>query len=200
MSPRVLGVIPARAGSKRVPGKNLRQLCGKPLIAWTIEAASTAHKLTDWVVSTECETIAHVAILHGAYVVRRPEELAEDSTPSGAVVSHALGWMETDNSRYDLACLLHPTSPVRDAAHIDAAIDLLWNSGADTLASVSCRKRNYQHNASLYVMRTSWLRANPNKHYDDATIPFMMDARHSIDIDQEDDLKIAEIYLRNAYT
>lgn len=192
MAPRTLGVIPARAGSKRIKNKNLRTLCGKPLIAWTIEAANAASRLTTVVVSTEDENIAQVANLHEAYVIRRPDELATDEATTGSVLSHALEWMGPD---YDLVVCLHPTSPVRDSVAIDEAVELLWNSQHDTLASVSCRKRNYQHNAALYIMRASWLRANPNKHFDDETIPFLMDRPHSIDIDDETDFQMAEFIL-----
>lgn len=193
--PRVLGVIPARGGSKRIPNKNLKTICGKPLIVWTIEAASLAKSLSTFVVSTDSIEIAQVANNHGVYVVRRPDELATDDATTGSVLHHALEWMDVGAS-YDLICCLHPTSPVRDPAHIDEAINLLWESRCDTLASVSCRKRNYQHNASIYVLRSSWLRKNPQKHYDDETMPYLMDQRHSVDIDTDIDLRVAELILQ----
>ena len=192
---RCLGIIPARGGSKRIPDKNLKHIAGKPLIAWTIEAANEASRLTRCVLSTDNENIAQVAIDWGAYVVRRPDEFATDEATSWAVCKHALDWMGHD---YDLVALLHPTSPIRDPKHIDDAIEFLWNSEHDTLASVSYRKRTYTHNASLYLMRRTWLLANPGKHYDDNTVPFLMDRRHSVDIDDELDLKIAELFLQEA--
>ena len=193
MSPRVLGVIPARGGSKRLPRKNLRLLLGRPLIEYTIRAAQSASLLTDWVVSTEDMEIATHALSLGARVVKRPEELASDDTTSGAVVRHALEWME-DTERYDMVVLLHPTSPVRDPRHIDQAIRSLWASDAPALASVGCRKRTYTHNASIYAMKRDWF-MRTGLHYCDESIPFLMDAPHSVDIDTEHDFKLAEIYL-----
>ena len=190
--PRVLGVIPARGGSKRIPGKNLRELCGKPLIQYTIEAAESATRLTNFVVSTEDQNIANVSIGLGAYVVKRPEELATDEATSGAVLKHALKWMETDTDRYDMVVCLHPTSPIRDPKHIDQAIEMLWASDAPSLASVYCSKRHYGHNASIYALKRDAVGAD---HYSDQSLPFLMDRRHSLDINEQDDLKIAELYL-----
>jgi CMP-N,N'-diacetyllegionaminic acid synthase len=165
-----------------------------PLIGYTIRAAKAASKFTDWVVSTEDKEIADLALSYGACVVKRPEELAQDDSTSGAVARHALGWMEVDREPYDIVVLLHPTSPIRDPKHIDEAIDLLWKSDAPALASVSCRKRTYIHNASIYAMRSDWL-VKTEQHYCDRSIPFLMDARHSVDIDTEDDFRIAELFL-----
>lgn len=189
---RVLGVIPARGGSKRIPRKNLRLLCGKPLIQWTIEAAYAATKLTTFVVSTEDYEIGQVAASLGCYVVRRPDDLAGDEVTSGAVCKHALEWMGSDN--YDLVALLHPTSPVRDRRHIDQAIDTLWASTLPCLASVACRKRTYTHNASIYLIRSDWL-LKTGQHYCDESLPFLMDAARSVDIDTETDWKVAETIL-----
>jgi CMP-N,N'-diacetyllegionaminic acid synthase len=191
---RTLGVIPARGGSKRILRKNLRLLHNVPLIGYTIRAAAAASKLTDWVVSTENEEIANLALSYGATVVERPEELAQDDSTSGAVARHALGWMEVDREPYDMVVLLHPTSPIRDPKHIDQAISLLWESDAPALASVSCRKRAYVHNASIYAMRSDWL-VSTEQHYCEQSIPFLMDARHSVDIDTEDDFRMAELFL-----
>jgi CMP-N,N'-diacetyllegionaminic acid synthase len=212
--PRVLGVIPARGNSKRVPRKNLRLLCGKPLIWYTIEAAKQAKRLTDWVVSTEDMEIANLALSYGAHVVKRPEELAHDDTTSGAVVRHALDWMEEDRAPYDIVVLLHPTSPIRDPKHIDEAIEKLRASPLDTLASV-CRLPCKQHanvgriwpdvwrgqdgdhymlNASIYAMKRDWLLGN-NKHTHSVSVPLVMDRYHSLDVDEEADLAIAGVYL-----
>ena len=185
---RVLGVIPARGGSKRIPRKNLRSLCGKPLIAWTIEAAQRAKSLTDWVVSTEDYEIGRVASDLGAYVVRRPEELADDLASSDSVALHALEWMGRDS--YDIVCLLHPTSPIRDWKHIDEVISTLWASTAPSIASVEYAKRSYRHNASIYAAKVPFTSL-----YGDRTIPYLMDRRHSLDIDDEIDFQVAELLL-----
>jgi CMP-N,N'-diacetyllegionaminic acid synthase len=217
--PRVLGVIPARGNSKRVPRKNLRLLCGKPLIWHTIEAAKQAKRLTDWVVSTEDMEIASLALSYGAHVVKRPEELAHDDTTSGAVVRHALDWMEEDRDPYDIVMLLHPTSPIRDPKHIDEAVDLLWRSKLDTLASVCILPRKAHENVkcltngrlidraycedvwancilngSIYAMKRDWFLQN-NKHTHTVSVPLVMDRYHSLDVDEEADLAIAGVYL-----
>lgn len=185
---KVLGVIPARGGSKRVPGKNLRPLNGKPLIQWTIEAAHAATKLTTLVVSTEDMEIGAVAASLGAYVIRRPDDLAGDDITSDAVVKHAIEWMDGDT--YDIVVCLHPTNPIRDPRHVDRAVETLRDSDAPSLASVEYRKRSYVHNAAIYAVKTPFKTL-----YCDQTIPFLMDRRHSVDIDTEDDFRIAEILL-----
>jgi CMP-N,N'-diacetyllegionaminic acid synthase len=218
---RTLGVIPARGGSKRIPRKNLRLLCGKPLIWYTIEAAKQAKRLTDWVVSTEDKEIADLALSYGAFVVKRPDSLAEDDTTSGAVVRHALDWMEVDRDPYDMVVLLHPTSPIRDPKHIDEAVERLWRSELDTLASVTplpfkghpnlkrltfaprelqmetalvTHEWTYILNASIYAMKRDWFLRN-NKHTDSVSVPLVMDRFHSLDVDEEADLAIAGVYL-----
>jgi CMP-N,N'-diacetyllegionaminic acid synthase len=96
--------------------------------------------------------------------------------------------MGSDN--YDLVVLLHPTSPVRDGKHIDEAVSALWTSTAPSLASVEYAKRSYRHNASIYAAKVPF-----STLYNDHTIPFLMDRRHSVDIDDEIDFKIAELFL-----
>lgn len=193
---RVLGVIPARGGSKRIPRKNLRLLCGTPLISYTIRAAQYATKLTDLVVSTDDQEIAAIARDMDCEVLDRPSELAAEDATSGAVVAHALEVMQRMYRAYDMVVCLHPTSPIRDPNHIDQAIDMLLASEAPALASVKCDKRTYTHNASIYAMKTSWF---TNEHYCDASIPFLMDAKHSLDVNEEIDLKIAELYLHGLH-
>jgi CMP-N,N'-diacetyllegionaminic acid synthase len=189
---RVLGVIPARGGSKRIPRKNIKPLHNSPLIAYTIRAAQDSQLLTTWVVSTDDEQIRDVALSFGAYVVRRPEELAGDLTSSDEVALHALEWM---GPGYDMVVLLHPTSPIRDPEHIDEAIETLWFSDAPSLASVEYAKRSYRHNASIYAVKTPFRTL-----YNDQTIPFLMDKKHSLDIDDEMDWQIAETWLKTPNT
>lgn len=185
---KVLGVIPARGGSKRVPRKNLKPFGGKPLIAWTIEAANNAKSLTTWVVSTEDYEIGRVACDLGAYVVRRPEELADDLASSDAVALHALDWMGA--TEFDILVLLHPTSPLRTGEHIDQAVSSLCASTAPSLASVEYRKRSYRHNAAIYAAKVPFVTL-----YNDKTIPFLMDRVSSHDIDDEVDFQVGELYL-----
>ena len=189
--PRTLGVIPARGGSKRLPRKNIRKLGGKPLIQYTIEAATQAN-LTRFVVSTEDYEIGSICGDLGAYVVKRPEELAADDASSDVVAAHALEWMGADG--VDILVVLHPSSPLRTGRHIQQAVLNLLFSEANSLASVEYRKRCYRHNAAIYAVRVPWFLEH-KKLYDDQTIPFLMDKRSSLDIDDEDDWKIAELYL-----
>lgn len=134
---RVLGLIPARAGSKGVPQKNIRLLLGKPLLQYSIDSALAARSLARVVVSTESEEIAEIARRCGAEVpFTRPAELAEDNSPTLPVVIHALRTLEAQGDRFDAVCLLQPTCPLRRADDIDACVELLRRSGADAVLSV----------------------------------------------------------------
>ena len=134
----VVGIILARGGSKRLPGKNVRPLAGRPLIAHTIAAAKHATSLTRVVVSTDDEEIARVAAAFGAEVpFRRPAELATDVSPTIDAVAHAVEWLDRNGCRADVVVLLQATSPLRTAVHIDDAVALFRASGADTVTGVS---------------------------------------------------------------
>lgn len=134
---RVLGLIPARGGSKGVPRKNVRSLCGRPLIAYTIDAALAAHRLSRVVVTTDDPEIAAVARACGAEApFLRPSELALDETAMLPVVRHAVQALEDDGDRFDAICLLQPTNPLRRAEEIDACLALLEESGADAVVTV----------------------------------------------------------------
>jgi CMP-N-acetylneuraminic acid synthetase len=134
---RTLGLIPARAGSKGIPGKNVRALFGKPLIAYSIEAAARARRINRIVVSTDDPAVAQTAQVWGAEApFIRPAELATDTTPMLPVMQHAVRLLEESESYHDLICLLQPTSPMRTPDDIDECIGLLEQSGADTVVSV----------------------------------------------------------------
>jgi CMP-N,N'-diacetyllegionaminic acid synthase len=126
----VVGLIPARAGSKGIPRKNLATLAGRPLIAWTLEAAQASQTLTSIVVSTDSKEIAEAVA--GIQLLQRPVRLATDETPMRAVVDHALAELATP----DVLVLLQPTSPLRRPEHIDEAVQLLLETGADSVVSV----------------------------------------------------------------
>lgn len=133
-----IAVIPARGGSKRLPGKNLMMIAGKPLIAWTIEAALESGVFRRVVVSTDNWEIAVVAAQFGAEVpFMRPEELAQDSTPTIDVLIHAVKELsaDTDPGITHLACL-QPTSPLRTSENITEAVRLLEEKQADAVISV----------------------------------------------------------------
>ncbi|MCO6509301.1 MAG: acylneuraminate cytidylyltransferase family protein [Aridibacter famidurans] len=134
---KVLGLIPARGGSKGVPRKNIRLLNGKPLLAYTAASAFGSELLSRVVLSTEDEEIAEVGRSVGLDVpFLRPAELAEDTTPTLPVVRHALRQLEDLGERFEAVCLLQPTNPLRRAEDIDACIRLLESSGADSVVSV----------------------------------------------------------------
>jgi CMP-N-acetylneuraminic acid synthetase len=222
--PKVLGVIPARGSSKRFPNKNIRMLAGKPLIAWTIEAARKAQRLTDYLVSSDALLIIDVAKNYGAPVpFIRPAELATDTVRNIEVVAHALEFMEAQKQIvYDLIVLLQPTSPIRNPLHIDQAVELLWASDLDSVVSVKgpFKKRDpilkairngvledycpvedpadtepfYLYNAALYGVRRDYF-SKHRKLISPRQVPLVMDPIYSVDVDTEADFLMAETYL-----
>ncbi len=137
-SRRCLGLVTARSGSKGLPGKNVRLTAGKPLIAWTLEAARAAKSIDRTIVSTDDETIAETARQWGGDVpFLRPTELAQDASPHIDVVLHALNWLdEHQDYRPDYLVLLQPTSPLRSAGDIDGAVALARTRNAGAVVSV----------------------------------------------------------------
>lgn len=142
---RILALIPARGGSKGVPGKNTKLLNGKPLLAYTSEIALQSKYLTDIIVSTEDSQIMEVARSLGLQVpFTRPIELAQDTTPTIDVIIHALEWYEKQAIFFDAVCLLQVTSPFRTVEFLDQAIVKFIQSGCDSLVSV--QKVPYEYN------------------------------------------------------
>lgn len=138
-----LAIIPARGGSKGVPGKNIREISGKPLIAWSIEHARSVPSIRHVVVSTDDIEIAEVARHYGAEVpFMRPAHLAEDSTPTEPVLEHALDWYVSNGKSPDAIILLQPTSPCRRPNALALAIEQFETDGADSLLSV-CENHHF---------------------------------------------------------
>jgi len=210
----VLGLIPARGGSKGIPRKNLVPLGGRPLLAWTVEAALSARELTRVVVSTDDDEIAAAA---GAEILRRPTALAADDTPMLDVVRHAVGELAPD-----VLVLLQPTSPLRRAEHVDACVRLLLESGADAVVSVVEVPHRFRPDSLMDVVdarvvargnvRTRqekelvYARNGPavlalradrvgDDLYGGDVRPFVMDARDSLDVDDTLDLELAGLLL-----
>lgn len=156
----VLAVIPARAGSKGLPGKNLRPLGGLPMLAWTVRAALGARRLDRVVVSTEDPEIARVAREHGAETpFTRPAELAADDSSVVAVLRHAV---EACGGSPEAVVLLQPTSPLRPAAHIDLAVGRVLDDGADSAETVALDGRHPFHRYYLEDGRLRlWEAADP---------------------------------------
>lgn len=130
---RFLAVIPARKGSKRLPNKNVLEIGGKPLVAWTIEAALRSKYIKEIVVSSDDERVLDIANRYCVRTLRRPYELATDSAKTIDAVKHVL---ENIEECFDYVVLLQPTSPLRNEKHIDAAIELLNDKQADAVVSV----------------------------------------------------------------
>lgn len=134
---RILGIIPARGGSKGIPNKNIKILNGKPLLEYTTEIALQSNHLSEVMVSSDDEAIIAVAKNLGVQVpFIRPAELAQDDTPTIDVLIHALQWYEIQNNCFDAVCLLQTTSPFRTVAFLDEAIEKFLSSGCDSLVSV----------------------------------------------------------------
>lgn len=220
---RILAIVPARGGSKSIPRKNVKEIGGKPLIAWTIEAAQKSKYIDHLVVSTEDHEIASVSRSYGAEVLLRPEELAQDDTPGIDVVLHAVEQLQG----YSYVVLLQPTSPLRTTEDIDQCLESLVSNGAPACVSL-CEvdqpphwmyivneqnklqpivdninqyyrrqeiPKTYALNGAIYVAETEWLFLKKS-FLSEETLPFIMPRERSIDIDVPFDLEFADIVLR----
>ena len=219
---RVMGLIPARGGSKGILRKNVRPIAGKPLIAWTIEAALKSPLLGMVVVSTDDAEIAEIARNYGGQTpFLRPAELAGDETPGIDPVLHAL----RELPGFDAVLLLQPTSPLRTTDDIDDCIRLAEAKNARCLVSVCCADRHpcwmyqldaeqrlqpfvrgkhvtrrqdlpkvYAANGALYFARTDWLEQN-RTFMTPETMAYVMPNERSIDLDNLLDWKLAELLL-----
>jgi CMP-N-acetylneuraminic acid synthetase len=218
-------LIPARGGSKGIPRKNIKPIAGKPLIAWTIEAALRSPLLDAVVVSTEDEEIAEVARRAGAQVpFMRPAALAEDDTPGIDPVLHALEQLP----QFDAVLLLQPTSPLRTTEDIDACLQLAAQRGAPSVVSVTepdahpywtysigsdhrmtrlidsapvSRRQDLPQvaalNGALYFAKSDWLRHNRGL-IGPETLAYMMSRERSVDLDTPLDWKFAELLLKES--
>jgi len=222
----VVAIIPARGGSKGIPRKNLRNLAGKPLIVYTIEAAKKAKFVDGIIVSTDDEQIEEVSRLYGAEVpFLRPAELAMDDTPMLPVVQHVVQFLEEIGERIQAVVLLQPTSPLRTENEIDEAIMKLMKTNADSVVSVcetkahqklftldedrlTCYSRTetvayrqqlpktYALNGAIYVVKRDVLMKENTLYGKDVRAVIMSEER-SVDIDTPFDFFIAENVLRN---
>ena len=135
---RILALITARGGSKRLPGKNTRLLGGKPLVVWSIDVARGIREICDILVSTNDPAIAAVCSKAGAYVPwLRPEELATDAASSVDVALHALDWYEAEKGAVDGLLLLQPTSPFRTRKSVCRGIELFRKNSQQSVLGVS---------------------------------------------------------------
>jgi CMP-N,N'-diacetyllegionaminic acid synthase len=222
-SKRVLAVIPARGGSKGLPGKNIMNLHGKPLLAWTIEEAQKSKYIDRIILSSDDEEIIRVAREWGCEVpFVRPMELAQDHTPGIDPILHAIQFC----AGYDYVVLLQPTSPLRTVEDIDGCISFCLDNQASACVSVTAVDKSpywmytlnssYQLspliqtdnliarrqdlpeiwalNGAVYVSNTTWLVQSKTFLTED-TLGFVMPMERSMDIDSKMDFDLAEFLL-----
>jgi CMP-N,N'-diacetyllegionaminic acid synthase len=214
---KVLAVIPARGGSKGLPGKNVLEVGGRPLLAFSVEAAKTSGVIDHVILSSDDDDIIAVAKKCGCDVpFRRPPELATDSAATIDVVLHALDQM----AGYDVVVLLQPTSPLRTAADIDGACAQFAQRGAPACVSVTLAEQSpywmyhitgegdlrpvlaappgvtrrqdlppvYALNGAIYVADVAWLRSSRN-FLTPETVPYVMPVERSLDVDTAADFE-----------
>ena len=218
-----LAIIPARGGSKRLPRKNVLDLNGKPLIAYSIEAGLDSSYIDKVVVTSDNDEILTISKKYGAITINRPNELASDTATTFDAIKHAVDNYE----KYDYIVLLQPTSPLRDRDHIDKAIELLESKNADAIVSVckmdhsplwsntldeslsmagflkdeALNKRSqdlekyYRLNGAIYICKTEKLLEEKSFFLKENIFSYVMDRKSSVDIDEEIDFKIAEVIL-----
>lgn len=221
---KVMALIPARGGSKGIKRKNIKDLCGKPLIAYTILAAKESCYIDEVYVSTEDMEIAEIAKQYGAVIpVLRPMELAEDKSKTLDVVIHAVNNFINKNE-WDALVLLQPTQPLRTVEDIDGAIEFFYQNGRKSIVSISevrdspILMRYFDQNGDMqklldvsstvrrqdmpkyyHVNGVIYINAieeiNENTSFNDNRLGFIMEQIHSVDIDQEEDLYLARYYI-----
>jgi len=222
----VYAIIPARGGSKGVPRKNIKTIAGKPLIAYSIEAAINCPRISRVIVSTEDAEIKQISLNYGADIIDRPVELASDSAQTHQVVSHVLKKLKKEECLPQYFVVLQPTSPLRKSKHITNCIDNFFESNAVCAISVTEVEDHPYKNFTLeneflkplfkaiyFEMRRQdlpkVLRPNgaiflmpsetfllKNVFYIHPAMPFLMSNEESIDIDSEFDFLLAELYLK----
>jgi CMP-N-acetylneuraminic acid synthetase len=224
---KILAIIPARGGSKRLPRKNVLNLANKPLIAWSIESAKNSKYIDKLILSSDDEEIINVAKKFGCEVpFVRPKELAQDETRSIDVVLHTL---KTLKENYDYVILLQPTSPLRTTKDIDKAIEFyfekeatsvigvcemehspLWANTLDETMSMenflddkynNSRSQDlptfYRINGAFYMSTVDSIVKNETFFVKENIFAFLMSQEHSVDIDTKLDFIVAEVVLKN---
>lgn len=225
-SKKILAIIPARGGSKRVPKKNVKLLGGKPLIAWAIDEAKKSQTIDKIIVSSDCLDILEVSKKYGADTVMRPIEISQDHSSSIDAVRHVLSVLRKDNFSPDIIVILQPTTPFRDSEDIRLAILKFMESGRSSLVAmkefkpywafkegedkeyivpmfekfIKTRSQDLPKalisNGAMYITTPEDLEKN-NGFFSSDTIPFIMPDIKSIDIDTELDFSFAEFLLQN---
>lgn len=217
----ILGIIPARGGSKGIPKKNIKILNGVPLIGYTIKAALNSN-LDRIIVSTDCNEIAQIAEQYGVEVIKRPSELAEDKTPTLPVLQDIVKKLD---EKYEAVMTLQPTSPLRTEKHINESIELFKeDKNVDSLVSVIEVPHNYmpeklmsfngkyitgnnnikrrQDISTMYARNGAAIYITKVDHLDEYIfggniLPYKMNKMNSLDIDDIEDWKIVERIMKN---
>ncbi|MBS7196835.1 MAG: acylneuraminate cytidylyltransferase family protein [Bacteroidales bacterium] len=222
---KILAIIPARGGSKGVPRKNIKFLCGKPLICYTIDAVKPFESYIDICISTDDREIKDVVEQYGVRVpFMRPKYLATDSASTVDVLLHALQFYRENGKYYDILLVLQPTSPFRQSRHIEDALTL-FRDDIDMVVSVKtshaavaiCRENiqgylelplnekatrrqdltdYYEYNGAIYVVNVESLLKERCLTFD-KKIKYLMDDLSSVDIDNNLDFEYAEFLMRN---
>ena len=222
---KVLALIPARGGSKGISDKNIYMIHGKPLIAYTIEAARQSEYVDAVVVSTDSKKISDVACKYGAEVpFLRPDYLASDTAKSIDAVIHAIKTLKEMGRKYDYVMLLQATSPLRSAKDIDGAIKTFINCGERGLLSVSpvndspllIRTMDQNGNLSRILNKDSTVRRqdmptflkvngaiyinridqiSSDTSLNDNEVGYVLEKKHSVDIDSYEDIALVEYYM-----
>ncbi len=215
-----LAIIPARGGSKRLPRKNVLELCGKPLIAWSIEAGLKSKYIDKLIVTSDDEDILSISEKYGSDIIKRPEELSNDTATTFDALKHTIDNLE----KYDYIVLLQPTSPLRNEKYLDEAIELLEQKNADAVISVcemdhsplwsntlpedGCMKsflkeevlnkrsqdldKYFRLNGAIYVCKIDKFLENKGFFLKENIYAYKMDKKNSIDIDDEFDFLMTE--------
>lgn len=196
----ILGITPARGGSREIPRKNIRPLAGKPLLAWTLEAARESKRLDRYLVSTEDPEIAEIARQWGAETLDRPPELSTDEATTLSVLQHALSRIPAET-----VVLLQATSPIREPGLIDRCIERFLETDADSLATgFLCKYTEYgtddlrrqeipgffYDDGNIYVIKGDLILRGDR--YGRKREHFLLDQAHNVEIDSEFDFWLAE--------
>ena len=224
MKTHIVGILPARGGSKGIPRKNLIPFCGKPLIAWTIAHALGSSSIRDVYVSTDDDEIAAVSRDHGAKVIKRPAELAGDTATSESALLHALNVIESEVSPVDLVVFYQATSPLRQPQDTDNAVALFLREKADSLFSATQlhdstiwmqdgagyrsvtydyknrgrrqdRPPSFLENGSIYIFTPQVLKRDQNR-IGGKLVIHLMPFWQSFQIDSADELELVEYYMK----
>lgn len=163
---KIISIIPARGGSKGLPKKNILEFAGKPLIAWTIESSLKSKYISKTIVSSDCDEILNISSKYGSEILKRPDELARDTTPTEPVVEHILQNIK-DLGNYSYLVLLQPTSPLRDEKDIDEAISKLIQE-KDATALISVKEIDNKILKAFKINNNGYLEGISNNKY-----PFM---------------------------